>query len=408
MSNFDKTLGNLVEYRNLPNYEEHLNVIRSSKKLNLPFSVRDKNTFVGIEVEVEQVFRTASILPIGDGHLWNNTEDNSLRNNGREFVSVPIKGDDIPFAVSTLFSTFQKEKNCQGFEFTDRTSIHVHMNMRDCSLVELANLILTYILVEPLLYKFVGGGRDKNIFCVPITESNLLDSLQIFFSNIETRKVDALSIKNNWLKYTGLNLLPLQNYGTVEFRHLVGTSDTEKIGHWINFILAVKQYAKKSKYENLKSTILKLNTSSDYMAVLVDIFGDDAHLLDVYNLQEDMENTSILIKDIFTKSSNKLIETAMSISLDEVTTEKLHKSSKLYSRLQELNYFAFFEKTTKKSSFLRVDHNVLEERPPIFDPNDFLVDFGERNGLNPAPVFVQPPRGGIIGGGDFINEVNDR
>jgi len=263
------------------------------------------DTYVGIEIEVEGVFRTSNVSRVGNKYIWRNIEDGSLRNNGREFVSIPIKGVEIPTFLNTFYTTLNRDEDCSNYQFSDRTSIHVHVNYRDQTVEQLSNLILTYLTVEPFLYDFVGGDRKYNIYCVPITQSNLIFNLSRYFRDYERGNASTVHHLTSWMKYTGFNLLTLQTYGTVEFRHLVGTDDQEHVEKWIKMLMALKEFSSKQKYEDLKAHILDLNTSSEYHAFVQEIFGDLAHEFKLQDIQKTMEDTVIFLKDMFVLASSK-------------------------------------------------------------------------------------------------------
>jgi hypothetical protein len=284
---------------------QELSVIMQGKKYTPPFSLKNNDTYMGIEVEVERVFRTTGILALNDTYLWNNIEDGSLRNNGREFVSIPLKGANIQFAINQLQGTLTKEKNCIGHEFTDRTSVHVHMNIRDLTPKQLMNLVLTYLVVEPILYSFVGGDRYKNIFCVPLTQSSMVRDLAKMFHRLEAgNERSLLDCFSRWQKYTGLNLTPVTNYGTIEYRHMCGTCDETVLSNWLNLILSIKNFAVNTDYELNKSRILNMNTTSEYSMYIHEIFGEDAVQFNSMTLNEIMEQTTMFVKDVFSILEN--------------------------------------------------------------------------------------------------------
>lgn len=266
----------------------------------------DNDTLLGIEVEAERIHREDGLMELSeDIYLWKNVADNSLRNNGREFVSIPMKGETIEFAIHTLKEHLTKDKTCIAHEYTDRTSIHVHMNALDLTPEQYINTILTYVLVEPILYEYVGGERNKNIFCVPITESNMTSTLGWIVQAYEEGDTSAFVMNlGGWQKYTGLNLLPTRHYGTIEFRHLVGTDDYNMIYGWLNLILSIKKFALSISYEKLKATILEINTTSEYANLMRQIFGDLIMKLPIHDLQMTLENTSIFIKDVYSYNDN--------------------------------------------------------------------------------------------------------
>lgn len=290
----------------LKTFDEDVNRVRLERQFKPKFSLLDNTTYLGLEVEVERIARTSGILPLRDNyHLWNNVPDGSLRNDGKEFVTVPLKGVDVIFALQTLQEHLLKDKTCIAHEFTDRTSVHVHMNVLDLTGEQYLNLVLTYLLVEPLLYNYVGGDRSKNIFCVPIIDSDLGDILSTSLTYLKSGSAaSAISALKSWQKYTGFNLLPTFGYGTVEFRHLVGTSDLSVITNWLNLILSLKTFAKSKSHTDLVDIIVNINTTSDYMQVTSAIFGNLVGILDTSNIQDVMEKTSAFIKDILVRLPN--------------------------------------------------------------------------------------------------------
>ena len=100
------------------------------------------------------------------------------------------------------------------------------------------------------------------------------------------------------MKYAGYNLLPLRSKGTVEFRHLYGTWDTETILQWINFLSCMKMYVKQNSLESIYDAISQLNTDSTYVSYIQRIFKKhtDALMKDVNNLQDLLEDTVTMCK----------------------------------------------------------------------------------------------------------------
>lgn len=239
-----------------------------------------KECFIGVEVEVEGIRHDPymSILP-----YWQSKEDGSLRNHGREYVSLPIQSKYIRSALALLKEKLE-QKNIP--DFSRRTSIHVHLNVQDMSLHELITLILVYYSVEKLLYRFVGRERSKNIFCVPLQDTDYFETIYdaTRVNNKEDASLNDLShfkdLFQGWRKYTGLNLLPLFQYGTIEFRHMHGTLDLDYLTGWINMLLGMKKYAQQAKdFDATVQTLINLNVGSNYMAFLRDVFGEEAPLL---------------------------------------------------------------------------------------------------------------------------------
>lgn len=338
-------------------YEPEISKLKILKRFKPTNKLIDLDTYIGIEVEVERIKREGGIGELevnsadGSAFIWNNTTDGSLRNDGREFVSVPLKGEDISFALSILNDHFKKDKTCIAHEFTDRTSVHIHMNARDLSVEQYNNFLLTYLLVEPLLYKFVGGDRAKNIFCVPVLESDLSGLLgNLADSMVSGTGSNFISNTRAWQKYTGLNLLPTTQYGTIEFRHMTGTSDIDRLSTWINLIFSIKLYALSVKFSDLVSWFSDLNTSSEYLATIHSIFGELTQELDLENVDGFLEHSSCFLKDVIYGRENirSLQDKTYVIKASDYVKTELIKRASLF-RLVEVQNVAKLIADVKKT-----------------------------------------------------------
>ena len=260
-------------------YDEEISAFEDKQFVStLPLA--EKNTYIGIEVETENIHTWHSDY----APYWKMTEDGSLRNNGREFVSVPIKAFRVENALTTLFNN-QLNKD---IEFTDRTSIHIHMNVRTMTLEQLKTMVLLYLVFEKAMFRYVNPDRYENIFCVPLNETSFGENLHILFHS------DRLAI--NWSKYTALNLCPIFEKGTIEFRHLHGTKDVKEIVNWVNLILCLKKAALKNTSEYLWDKVKTLNTSSQYHEFANEIFGSFIIHLDDSKLIKDMASCVTYVK----------------------------------------------------------------------------------------------------------------
>lgn len=250
-------------------------------EINLPKI--DSERLVGIEVEVEN-FRVKE----GEGTLdrvWTSKNDGSLRNEGLELVTSPIPANQAPFALYNLLEQTLSKDCC----FSPRTSIHVHVNVQEEEEAQVKNLILWYALFEPLFYRFTGRGRQKNIYCVPLMDTDLLRG---FLSS------DLNQILGKWSKYSGLNLLPLAGFGTVEWRHMHGTFSYEKTSLWIRMIVKLVDFVRMHEVNYHLERLHNCNETTDYNKFLFEIFGEDATLLQ-YKEPKDLQTTMHLIKLAF-------------------------------------------------------------------------------------------------------------
>lgn len=315
--------------------------------------VADKNTYIGVEVETENV----RVWHGDHSPYWKMTEDGSLRNSGREFVSIPIKAYRVENALKTLF---ERQIN-EDIDFSERTSIHIHMNVRTLTLEQLKAMVLLYLLFEKCLFRYVDKERYNNIFCVPLVETDFGRHLLTLFHE------NRLSIQ--WTKYTALNLLPIFEKGTIEFRHLHGTKNIEEIIGWINLILCLKKMALRNEPKVIWEKIETLNTLSQYHAFASEVFGEFITHLDSSTLEKDIAKCCTYIKS---KCFSNPWTQQLANSIDK--TSKLYKWS-FYGRLS-------------KNSPLTEDTNFFDE-PEDVEENEIL---NRATTVNNSPWFSQPIR----------------
>lgn len=272
-------IGNCIgANRKYPHYIEH-----DSKGEELPYKFvkLEKPTGIpvfGVEVEVENINKVTPSFP---NDIWKKDKDNSLRNNGAEFISFPLHYESVLPALALLFDKGLYTSR----EFSPRTSVHFHMNVMDLTVTELNNILKVYMVVEPLMYDVVGADRHKNIHCVPLNKcKGIVHSL----SGISKNPFDMTEF--GWHKYTGLNLVPVIHQGTIEFRHMKGTDDMALLERWFKILLSLRECAVENS-EELTKEIYSLNTTSDYYAFVGKRFGDllDAQRLDREAIQKRME-----------------------------------------------------------------------------------------------------------------------
>jgi hypothetical protein len=254
--------------------------------------MHSKHFIFGIEVEVEGVPQAR--IDCAYRSYWNITADNSLRNNGVEFVSVPLRATQIEGALRQLNSNLP-----QTHEFTPRTSTHVHMNVRDLTLTQITSLVILYTAMENVLFDWVGHGRDNNVFCTKLIDTNYVQA----YIQMNNNPTDVV---RSWNKYTALNLEPMTTKGTVEFRHLHGTMDIKRICEWINILSCMKTYALNTPLPQVIAQIEDLNSSSSYEAFVYQVFEQYGRNLITQNTASLMASaiTYIKLATIFNEPHN--------------------------------------------------------------------------------------------------------
>lgn len=229
-------------------------------------TVPNPGLIMGLELEMEQF----PAYDTGFGGV-NFVPDGSLRNGGIEGVTQPIvHAQMIPF-----LEAFYKKFGISSKNYSERCSTHVHVNVQNLPFDTIASIVLVYQTVERLLFNFIGHDRVNNIFCVPWYESGLSYKLV----NKLCVPGDCSRAVTRWQKYTALNLIPVHEKGTMEFRHLPGTCDTEYIARWLRLIARMFSYAEKTGVKELQKIILAMNTISNYSGWLESVFEEDVVLL---------------------------------------------------------------------------------------------------------------------------------
>jgi hypothetical protein len=224
--------------------------------------IGEATQLVGVEIEVENIERSSDWY-VGVLPAWNVTTDNSLRGSSLEFVSRPMPLAAMLYEIQYFYARTGFTDN----NFSDRCSIHVHANVQDMTIEQVSALFLLYQTVEDVIFSFIGHDRDTNLYCIPWSQCLIGRSL------IENMLYSPSSATRNWQKYTALNLLPIHSYGTVEFRHMHGTPDVNKVTNWLNIINRMMCIAKETPIKELLDTILSLNTSSQYEQFFHKVFG---------------------------------------------------------------------------------------------------------------------------------------
>jgi hypothetical protein len=191
----------------------------------------ENTTLVGIEVEVENVRKK-----IPNSGYWNVTRDGSLRNNGIEFISIPIKGTDIVTAIDDLQGLIKKY--IPNPDFSDRTSVHVHIDVREMTDQQLWTFLELYTVVERLIFDYCGDDRAENIYCVPFYKGDYIVGLISNVIGSPSRIASKFSGVDG--KYQALNVKPVVTQGSLEFRHHHGTANKEDLLRWINIVLQLK------------------------------------------------------------------------------------------------------------------------------------------------------------------------
>jgi len=205
---------------------------------------------VGIEIEMERAgdAEVLDTIATDKSSFWRVKIDGSLRRGGVEFVSGILFDNSIPQALREVSEILKTAGIAPTYGF--RCSVHVHMDVRHLTLNQLISFILTYTIVEPLLFNKCGEERANNFYCLPYSQSDdFADTVSGLINS--TSCPEFINFCDRFQKYSALNLRPVFGQGSVEFRHHYGTHDSIVLVEWINTLQCILKYAMNTEYSNL-------------------------------------------------------------------------------------------------------------------------------------------------------------
>jgi len=230
------------------------------------YKLVNPNLIVGLELEIEGW----DVEEEEASHRgFSFTSDGSLRGASIEAITKPTYSKFVPHLLEGFYQHFEvKQRN-----YSERCSTHVHVNCQNLTKHQLRNVCVLYQALERVLFAWIGEEREQNIFCIPWYQCNISNKFVYKFLSSTDDTV------RRWQKYTALNLLPIREQGTIEFRHLEGTCDITRITAWLNIIGSIFKYACEVSYKELRATIANMNSVSNYGAFVENVFGEHASLL---------------------------------------------------------------------------------------------------------------------------------
>lgn len=273
-------------------------------------------TLAGIEYEIENCRyvdeETVQFQRIFNT-VWAISTDGSLRNNGKEFISKPLSGENLQLALNVLDQTLKNQN--RGADANARCGIHVHINALDINSAQLLAWISLYQVFERQLYA-VSGARDKNLFCLPTWawNGNLMSAIGVLANTKDDGGQNAvLTLNNQGLKYAGMNTRTLNEHGTLEFRQMQTTKDIASVSEWVDTLIRIKLYAINSVKELpdllvFWDKISELNTTSEYAVLLKDVFGERQEYLMLNKYWDMMAKGIIQVKESIAKYKYTLVK----------------------------------------------------------------------------------------------------
>lgn len=197
----------------------------------------DPDQLIGIEIECENAAKMGAKIQNEAVH-WNTETDQSLRNNGKEFVlKRPLKGRQLAGAIHEFFEYANNYK----LSYNERTSCHIHFDCRNLTYKEFSALLLVYQAVEAAFWTVVNKSRRWSGYCLPMLESqgSAVAAVLAPSGTINAIKMAISEVS----RYSALNIQAFPKYGSVEYRHFHNPTEPAQLFGWINIATAIRQVA---------------------------------------------------------------------------------------------------------------------------------------------------------------------
>lgn len=240
----------------------------------LPYPLQTLNRLIGLEFEIENCsWSDADSL----SQFFLFERDSSLRGEDAYELktSFPTRTHQGLKAICALYETIEKMREQYGrslFSFSERTSTHIHVDVRDLTLGQLRSVLRLYLVFERAFFELIGRDRQDNVFCIPLSQAAFMSGPV----DIGTLLMHDI---NSWEKYCAVNIQCLPQFGTIEFRGMGGTNDGVSVSKWLYLTVALVEFCKQNPEESIKEAIRKIKYESQYEALAKTIFGDLARTL---------------------------------------------------------------------------------------------------------------------------------
>ena len=193
-----------------------------------------KGCLFGVEIEMEGLGLTIRVAG------FDIVKEGSLRpvegEQGKEYVfKKPYSFDDSMAYLNLLAD------QCEGAElvqFSNRTSVHVHVNVSDLSAEQWFTFLFLWILFEEPLIAFCGEERKGNLFCLSSYEAETL-----LFTLERCAREGHLRYLNDDVRYSAVNTAATNKYGSLEFRCMRGTLDINVLSTWLSTLARLREMA---------------------------------------------------------------------------------------------------------------------------------------------------------------------
>ena len=202
-------------------------------------SKRGKLILFGVEVEME--FKRGSRAIYEEFEGFDKKDDGSLRG-GIEYVfNKPYNYKKSLELIKNLYERLKEH----DYVISERTSTHIHMDVRDFNPYQLASLLTMYYFYEASFVNIASEERRNNKFCITglVSPLSIKNAFDLFSDDYSIKEALAYGRRR---RYCAMNVLEaVKNFGSVEFRFFEGNLDYSKFEKWLKMLYTLGSTAKK-------------------------------------------------------------------------------------------------------------------------------------------------------------------
>lgn len=223
-------------------------------------------TGVGVEIELEQDGLKKINWDDIQEH-WKMHKEGSLRNGVEMVMRGPIRYPSPAYNEAMGLMKEHFRKYSKHYRLSLRTGLHVHYNILGFTVGELYNTIFNYFLFENYITNRTSETRKCNLFCLRGYDAEgLLYSLA---KSVQDGSYLFEHFVDHEFKYSALNLAPVRNLGSIEFRFMDGTLDIKEIDAWVENL---DDFIRRAKYISPKVVLSALKNNLTNTQLLLDKF----------------------------------------------------------------------------------------------------------------------------------------
>lgn len=229
------------------------------------FGPREAGGDFGIEIEIE-----GANLPKRAFDVWAVKNEGSIKGEAFEYITKgPLKKENVPLAMENLNKVFNARESVVHDAY--RAGVHIHRNVQKNTLYDIFGVIFAWTIVERVWMKLCGPTREKNLFCLPSTQSG--HKIPFTARILEAAIPGQEGRFPAGAKYDAFNTDPIMSFGSIEFRTFPSSIKVEDIVKWVDWVDNLTTYGVSIDRDNLTKTWKGISEAPG--AFLTAIFGKD-------------------------------------------------------------------------------------------------------------------------------------